>query len=62
MFDDVFISQVNINITSFEDQLPSKKKIIRSFDLMGREVRPNFNGLLFQINNKGDVQKKFNLD
>jgi hypothetical protein len=59
---DVFTSQVNTNITSFEDQLPSKKKIIRSFDLMGREISPNFNGLLFQINNKGDVQKKFNLD
>ena len=59
---DVFTSQININISSLENQISSKKKIIKSLDINGREVDEKTRGILFQINNSGGVKKKFNLD
>ena len=52
---DIFTSQVNINITSLENSSSSNKKIIKSFDINGREVDEKTRGVLFQINNIGEV-------
>ena len=57
---DIFTSQVNINITSLENSSSSNKKIIKSFDINGREVDEKTRGVLFQINNIGEVKKKIN--
>ncbi len=59
---DIFTSQVNITVSSLENQLPLKKKIIKSFDIMGREVLLKSRGFLFQITENGEKQAKFNLD
>jgi hypothetical protein len=54
---DFLTLQININIASVENQNPFKKKVIKSFDIMGREVDLNHKGLVYQINNQGEVIK-----
>ena len=54
---DVFTSQVNINITSIYNIEPFKKKLLKSLDLLGREIRPGYNGVFLEFNGDGKVRK-----
>ena len=49
--------QFNINSSSFQEQ-SVKKKIIKSFNILGNQIDDNFKGVVIELDSKGGVYKK----
>ena len=58
---EVYSIQVNVNSTQI-NEYQEKKKIIKSFNILGNQINENFKGFIIEIDSKGKSGKKIYLE
>ena len=58
---EVYSVQVNVNSTQI-NEYQEKKKIIKSFNILGNQINENFKGFIIEIDSKGKSGKKIYLE